>query len=204
MRSPAETITEIRAGIRGGARGGAGCRSGWRDSCAQRRRIRAGADAGDRVHARSRRGRHDRGFHQRAGGGAGRYGSSGRRTCSNPAAEPAVASSTSDTHAHLEQVFAEANATPMAAITPPPTNGASHTPVAAATRRHSGKSQPAFGSVPGIPQPSSEKWAKRMKTWRRTTIWASPTAKWACWMKPSENSRKWRRPCRRASRSVTR
>ncbi len=49
------------------------------------------------------------------------------------APEPAVASSTSDTHAHLEQVFAEANATPMAAITPPPTNGASHPPVAAAT-----------------------------------------------------------------------
>ena len=49
------------------------------------------------------------------------------------APEPAVASSTSDTHAHLEQVFAEANATPMAAITPPPTNGASHPPVATAT-----------------------------------------------------------------------
>jgi pilus assembly protein FimV len=47
--------------------------------------------------------------------------------------EPAVAGSTSDTHSHLEQVFAEANATPMAAITPPPTNGASHAPVAAAT-----------------------------------------------------------------------
>ena len=47
--------------------------------------------------------------------------------------EPAVASSTSDTHSHLEQVFAEANATPMAAITPPPTNGASHAPAAAAT-----------------------------------------------------------------------
>ena len=49
------------------------------------------------------------------------------------APEPAVAASTSDTHAHLEQVFAEANATPMAAITPPPTNGASHAPTAAAT-----------------------------------------------------------------------
>jgi pilus assembly protein FimV len=49
------------------------------------------------------------------------------------AQEPTVAASTSDTHAHLEQVFAEANATPMAAITPPPTNGASHAPAAAAT-----------------------------------------------------------------------
>lgn len=46
--------------------------------------------------------------------------------------EPAVASSPGDTHAHLEQVFAEANATPMAAITPPPTNGSTHKNVAAA------------------------------------------------------------------------
>jgi pilus assembly protein FimV len=46
--------------------------------------------------------------------------------------EPAIASSPSDTHAHLEQVFAEANATPMAAITPPPTNGSTHKNVAAA------------------------------------------------------------------------
>jgi pilus assembly protein FimV len=46
--------------------------------------------------------------------------------------EPAAASSPKDTHANLEQVFAEANATPMAAITPPPTNGATHKNIAAA------------------------------------------------------------------------
>jgi tetratricopeptide (TPR) repeat protein len=45
--------------------------------------------------------------------------------------EPAAASSPKDTHANLEQVFAEANATPMAAITPPATNGSSHKNVAA-------------------------------------------------------------------------
>jgi len=46
--------------------------------------------------------------------------------------EPAAASSPKDTHANLEQVFAEANATPMAAITPPPTNGSTHKNIAAA------------------------------------------------------------------------
>jgi pilus assembly protein FimV len=47
--------------------------------------------------------------------------------------EPAAASASApkDTHANLEQVFAEANATPMAAITPPPTNGSTHKNVAA-------------------------------------------------------------------------
>jgi pilus assembly protein FimV len=47
--------------------------------------------------------------------------------------EPATlsASSPKDTHASLEQVFAEANATPLAAITPPPTNGSTHKNVAA-------------------------------------------------------------------------
>jgi pilus assembly protein FimV len=55
-----------------------------------------------------------------------------------PAQEPALssasasASSPKDTHASLEQVFAEANATPMAAITPPPTNGATNKNIAAA------------------------------------------------------------------------
>jgi pilus assembly protein FimV len=49
-----------------------------------------------------------------------------------PAAASAPASSPKDTHASLEQVFAEANATPMAAITPPPTNGASNKNIAAA------------------------------------------------------------------------
>jgi pilus assembly protein FimV len=53
-----------------------------------------------------------------------------------PVQEPAIASapasSPKDTHASLEQVFAEANATPMAAITPPPTNGSTHKNVAAA------------------------------------------------------------------------
>jgi pilus assembly protein FimV len=48
--------------------------------------------------------------------------------------EPTAASASApkDTHTNLEQVFAEANATPMAAITPPPTNGATHKNVAAA------------------------------------------------------------------------
>ena len=46
--------------------------------------------------------------------------------------EPAASSSASDTHTHLEQVFAEANATPMAAITPPPTNGSTNKNIAAA------------------------------------------------------------------------
>ena len=48
--------------------------------------------------------------------------------------EPATASASApkDIHANLEQVFAEANATPMAAITPPPTNGSTHKNVAAA------------------------------------------------------------------------
>ena len=50
--------------------------------------------------------------------------------------EPAAALSSGpapkDTHANLEQVFAEANATPMAAIPPPPTNGSTHKHVAAA------------------------------------------------------------------------
>ena len=46
--------------------------------------------------------------------------------------EPAAASAPKDTHSNLEQVFAEANATPMAAITPPPTNGSTHKNVAAA------------------------------------------------------------------------
>ena len=47
--------------------------------------------------------------------------------------EPAVASTSApkDTQANLEQVFAEANATPMAAITPPPTNGSTHKNIAA-------------------------------------------------------------------------
>jgi tetratricopeptide (TPR) repeat protein len=49
-----------------------------------------------------------------------------------PALSSASASSPKDTHASLEQVFAEANATPMAAITPPPTNGATNKNVAAA------------------------------------------------------------------------
>jgi tetratricopeptide (TPR) repeat protein len=51
-----------------------------------------------------------------------------------PAAEPVrePAAAAKDTHANLEQVFAEANATPMAAITPPPTNGATHKNIAAA------------------------------------------------------------------------
>jgi tetratricopeptide (TPR) repeat protein len=49
-----------------------------------------------------------------------------------PAAASAPASSPKDTHANLEQVFAEANATPMAAITPPPTNGSSNKNIAAA------------------------------------------------------------------------
>ena len=50
-----------------------------------------------------------------------------------PVREPAAASASApkDTHANLEQVFAEANATPMAAITPPPTNGSTHKNVAA-------------------------------------------------------------------------
>jgi tetratricopeptide (TPR) repeat protein len=48
-----------------------------------------------------------------------------------PAPAHSSASAPKDTHANLEQVFAEANATPMAAITPPPTNGASHKNVAA-------------------------------------------------------------------------
>ena len=48
-----------------------------------------------------------------------------------PAAASAPASSPKDMHANLEQVFAEANATPMAAITPPATNGSSHKNVAA-------------------------------------------------------------------------
>jgi len=47
-----------------------------------------------------------------------------------PVQESAIASGSEavpkDTHASLEQVFAEANATPMAAITPPPTNGSTH------------------------------------------------------------------------------
>src|SRR3984885_3988245 len=47
-----------------------------------------------------------------------------------PVQESAIASGSvavpKDTHASLEQVFAEANATPMAAITPPPTNGSTH------------------------------------------------------------------------------
>ncbi len=50
--------------------------------------------------------------------------------------EPATASSSAtapkDILANLEQVFAEANATPMAAITPPPTNGSTHKNVATA------------------------------------------------------------------------
>jgi tetratricopeptide (TPR) repeat protein len=46
--------------------------------------------------------------------------------------EATTASAPQDTHANLEQVFAEANATPMAAITPPPTNGSTHKNVAAA------------------------------------------------------------------------
>jgi pilus assembly protein FimV len=50
--------------------------------------------------------------------------------------EPAIASASpaapKDTHASLEQVFAEANATPMAAITPPPTNGSTNKNIAAA------------------------------------------------------------------------
>jgi pilus assembly protein FimV len=45
--------------------------------------------------------------------------------------EPAAASAPKDTHANLEQVFAEANATPMAAIPPPPTNGSTRKHVAA-------------------------------------------------------------------------
>jgi pilus assembly protein FimV len=56
-----------------------------------------------------------------------------------PVQEPALASSSAppsspkqDTHASLEQVFAEANATPMAAITPPPTNGSTSKNLAAA------------------------------------------------------------------------
>jgi pilus assembly protein FimV len=49
-----------------------------------------------------------------------------------PVREPATASAPKDTHASLEQVFAEANATPMAAIPPPPTNGSTHKNVAAA------------------------------------------------------------------------
>ncbi len=48
------------------------------------------------------------------------------------AAASVPASSPQDTHANLEQAFAEANATPMAAITPPPTNGSTHKNVAAA------------------------------------------------------------------------
>jgi pilus assembly protein FimV len=48
--------------------------------------------------------------------------------------EPATAAASppKDTHANLEQVFAEANATPMAAITPPPTNGSTNKNIAAA------------------------------------------------------------------------
>jgi pilus assembly protein FimV len=49
-----------------------------------------------------------------------------------PVREPATAAAPKDTHANLEQVFAEASATPMAAITPPPTNGSTHKNVAAA------------------------------------------------------------------------
>jgi tetratricopeptide (TPR) repeat protein len=49
-----------------------------------------------------------------------------------PATASASASAPKDIHANLEQVFAEANATPMAAITPPPTNGSTHKNVATA------------------------------------------------------------------------
>ena len=49
-----------------------------------------------------------------------------------PATAASSASAPKDIHANLEQVFAEANATPMAAITPPPTNGSTHKNVAAA------------------------------------------------------------------------
>jgi len=55
-----------------------------------------------------------------------------------PSAEPesAIASASADvpkdTHASLEQVFAATNATPMAAITPPPTNGSTNKNLAAA------------------------------------------------------------------------
>jgi tetratricopeptide (TPR) repeat protein len=53
-----------------------------------------------------------------------------------PGAEPTLASasvsSPKDAHASLEQVFAESNATPMAAIPPPPTNGSTSKNVAAA------------------------------------------------------------------------
>src|SRR5580698_1121092 len=51
---------------------------------------------------------------------------------SSSAPTPTPASSPKDTHASLEQVFAETNATPMAAITPPPTNGSTNKNVAAA------------------------------------------------------------------------
>jgi tetratricopeptide (TPR) repeat protein len=49
-----------------------------------------------------------------------------------PASAAASAPALQDTHANLEQVFAEANATPMAAITPPPTNGSTNKNIAAA------------------------------------------------------------------------
>ena len=49
-----------------------------------------------------------------------------------PASAAASAPAPQDTHANLEQVFAEANATPMAAITPPPTNGSANKNIAAA------------------------------------------------------------------------
>jgi pilus assembly protein FimV len=51
-----------------------------------------------------------------------------------PVQQPAIAPAAApkDTHASLEQVFAEANAAPMAAITPPPTNGSTNKNIAAA------------------------------------------------------------------------
>src|SRR5580698_4014160 len=51
---------------------------------------------------------------------------------SSSAPTPTPASSPKDTHASLEQVFAETNATPMAAITPPPTNGSTNKNIVAA------------------------------------------------------------------------
>ncbi len=125
--SPAEAIPEaVLELVDEPAAGGDGC-----DVRLGRRRIRAGVDARDSLLPREHAGAATtEDFISELVAELDDLEAPAAEAVHEPAT--ASASSPKDTHANLEQVFAEANATPMAAITPPPTNGSTHKNVAAA------------------------------------------------------------------------
>ncbi len=118
---------------------------------------------------------YNRRFHQRAGSGSGRNGTSGGT-------------------AILRNDAGRSSAVSRSREPPMPRR----------CRANGRKPEPVGGSIPGISQRIGRAWRRRTRIWRPITTSASPTARWACSTKPSESFKRWRRPCKRESRSATR